>query len=162
MPDWNQVVDRFFEMSDPENAYDHHSPSGASIDEVEALQSRMGISFPAEFHDLYRNFNGVGLIDRDEQGDMPLFLRPIYEIPSYIEQCRSTFAETHPGEARRYFPFIDWFNGDSSGYWLNRDGELEPFICTFFHERYAYVPEQDVAEFIQPQAHGIADLLSPE
>jgi hypothetical protein len=161
MPNWETIVTKFFAVSDPDGDYDHHAPSGAPADEIETLESKLGISFPSEFHDFYRHFNGIGLVDRQEPDHIPLFLRPIDEIHDYMEQCRSRFKETHPDEARRYFPFVDWWNGDSSGYWFNRDGQIEPYICTFYHELYVYEEGQDVGDFIKPHAQSIADLLTP-
>lgn len=161
MPNWKVLIDNFFAMSDPDCMLRHHAGPGASRDEIAALESQLGVRLPAEFHSFYGCYNGVGVVEPGETDPIALFFRPVDQIASYAVQCRTWFAGTHPAEEERYLPFIDWANGDSSGYWSASGSELQPTIFTFSHEVYLGEPDQSAEDFILPHFRSIADLLTP-
>lgn len=161
MTNWKRIVDDFFRMSDPDGEYEHYAPSGASEATIAELESEIGVELPQELRDFYANYDGIGLVTRDEEAPMPLFIRPTTELAGFIRQCQSIIRDTHPIHAEHFFPFIDWYNGDSSGFMLNASRQLVDGVFTFSHERYSYDAAQDVNDFIQPHSDSIANLLSP-
>jgi hypothetical protein len=161
VPNWKRIVDDFFRMSDPDGEYEHYAPKGATAATIAELESEIGVELPQELRDFYANYNGIGLVTRDEEAPMPLFIRPTTELPGFIRECQSIIRDTHPNHAERYFPFIDWYNGDSSGFMLNAKGQLVDGVFTFSHELYSYDAAQDLNDFIQPHSDSIASLLSP-
>ena len=161
VPNWKRIVDDFFRMSDPDGEYEHYAPSGASAATIVELESEIGVELPQELRDFYANYDGIGLVTRDDEAPMPLFIRQTTELAGFIRQCQSMIRDTHPNHAERYFPFIDWYNGDSSGFMLNASGQLVDGVFTFSHELYSYDAAQDLNDFIQPHSDSIASLLSP-
>ncbi|QDV23859.1 SMI1/KNR4 family protein [Aureliella helgolandensis] len=160
MAKWNRIVSEFFRMSDPEGKNDHYAPSGASPESIVKVEAELGVEMPHELRDFYSNHDGLGLVSRGET-PMPLFIRPTGQLVDFINQCRSAFRDTHPTYAERYFPFIDWYNGDSSGFILGSDGRFVDMVFTFSHELYCYEAGQDANEFIHAHAETLAELLAP-
>lgn len=153
------MVGDFFRLSDPEGEYDHYAPTGVSPELIAKLEADIGVELPQELRDFYASHDGLGLVPRDKT-TMPLFIRPTHELVDFINQCRSTFRDTHPTYAKLFFPFIDWYNGDSSGYMLGSDGTFVDMMFTFSHELYSHDAGQDVSDFIQPHTQAIAELLT--
>ncbi|PQO46977.1 SMI1/KNR4 family protein [Blastopirellula marina] len=159
MPDWKSIIEAFFENSDPTNEFRHLANPGASAEAIEAAEKQLGISLPEELRDFYLCFNGVGMAGEDES-DEPRFIRPVEMLPAFINESRSSFAGTHSELASRFLPFIDWDNGDATGYLLQQDGTLFPGLVTFEHETYHYDATQDAEEFMTPGPDSLADFLS--
>jgi len=160
MTDWNRVVDEFFLAADPDGEYDRDAPAGASPAAIATAEAAIGVSLPEELRDFYASHDGLGLASRDGS-ESPRFVRPVSELPAFVEECRSSFEETHPAYAEKYLPFVDWNNGDSSGFVRAADGTWIEALFTFSHERYLYDAEQDVNEFLQPQADTVEEFLAP-
>ena len=116
------------------------------------------MKLPTELRDFYSYSNGLAL--EDDRTKEPRFLRQIQILPAYVKFARESFAETHQKYARRYLPFIDWENGDSSGYLLDATGAYRPEIFIFLHEHYEYIEEQDINEFLQPFAESLANFFT--
>lgn len=161
MTNWKLIIEKFLRVSDPEGDYDHYSPPGASEEQLTKLEANLGVSLPSELCDFYRHCDGLGLVPRDGSS-MPLFVRPTHEIVEYIQLCRSSFSESHPKYAQRYFPCVDWYNSDSSGFMMDGAGRFLDGIYTFSHESYSYDSEQDVNDFLVLHADSLAALLCPE
>lgn len=160
MANWKSLVDKFFRRADPKNSFRHIVKAGASPDAIKATEMQIGISIPDELRSFYRCFNGIGLGWGDEP-DAPRFIRPIEDLPDFVVQARSWFAETHCDLASRFFAFIDWENGDVMGYMRQEDGTFYPFLVTFLHELYRFDATQDADEFIEQGPESLAEFLSP-
>jgi hypothetical protein len=161
MTNWQPIVDHFLRMSDPEGECNPYCPPGASDEVLAALEAALGVALPIELREFYRHCDGLGLVPRDG-GSMPLFVRPTHELSEFIASCRASFSETHPQYSQRFFPCVDWNNGDSSGFMLDLDGRFLDGIYTFSHEGYSFDAAQDVNDFLFEQADNLASLLHPE
>lgn len=69
------------------------------------------------------------------------------------------FLKTHPELAGRFYPFIDWSNGDSMGHYFSETGELMSGLYCFEHENYEHDEEQDSEDFIVRWNSSIFGLL---
>ena len=158
MADWSKIIQNFFTNSDPENAFSRISPDGCDESDIATCEAAIGFTLPDELRTFYLHSNGLGL--QDNATDAPRFIPNIQSLPNYINQCRTSFDDTHADYAKRYLPFIDWENGDSSGFIFNKDGTLFECVVMFSHEHYAYDNKQDINEFLIPFAESLEELLS--
>jgi len=161
MADWRRIVEEFFRCSDPDGEFHHEMRPGALAGTIDTVQSELGLQFPDECREFYRHFNGIGLVAA-ENGDDRLFVKPVEELPKFAQSCRSMFAETHANHASRFFPIIDWGNGDATGYLLDDNGDLLPHLHTVMHELYRYDEDQVADEFIQSTGENFANFLTPD
>ena len=157
MANWNALIENFFAKTDPENSSVRIAPNGCSETLMLNSESKIGLSLPQELREFYRHCNGIGL--GDAPADLPQFIPSIEALPQFIDYARSSFSGTHPEYASRYIPFIDWGNGDSSGFLLNADGTLHDYIFVFSHEHYDYDDKQEIDEFLTPFAESLEELL---
>jgi len=106
----------------------------ASESDIHALEQRLGVVFPAEFKEIYREFNGVG----SRYGDEDIWwLVPLDQIEAQTQMLRQWWFEDADSEALagRMVCFGDWFNGDQFGYIANEgDKTLNPVIYEYNHE----------------------------
>lgn len=158
---WQYLVEHFLQMSDPERECDHYAPAGASAESLAKLEAVLGFTLPPELREFYSYYDGLGLVPRNGSTE-PLFIRPTHEVAEFIRECRSSFSETHPKFAQRYIACVDWYNGDTSGFMKNADGDFMDGIYTFSHELYSYDVEQDINDFLFMQADSLAALLNPD
>ena len=133
--------------------------AGASAEELDQFERRLGLRLPDEFKSLYGEFNGVGICSRDFQRVFWLF-RALGEQEDFMAIQRSAFVATHPKYAPRFFPFVDWANGDSMGYLVDSVGALLSGLYCFDHEEYEYSGSQDIGEFLCFAFETIEDFLS--
>ena len=159
MAKWKTIVSAFFRKADPENSFKHLANAAATVDAIDAAEKAIGIRLPDELRSFYLQFNGIGLGSEGETDD-PRFIRPIEELPSFVTEARSWFAETHGDLASRFFAFIDWENGDVMGYLAQTNGPFYPYLVTFLHEQYAFEAAQDADEFMEPGPDSLAEFLS--
>lgn len=159
MTNWQPIVDDFFRKSDPENAFTHLVNAGASSDEIDAAEAKIGVSLPEQLRSFYLSLNGIGL-GWEEEDDSPRFIRPIDELPAYMIQGREWFSKLHGNLASRFYASIDWGNGDAMGYLQQDDGTFYPFLVTFQHERYKFDAAQDVGEFMHEGPESLIEFLS--
>ncbi len=157
---WKSLVDSFFRNSDPEGEFRHIANPPASTSSIAAAEAKIGLSIPEELRDFYLCYNGIGLA-ADDEPDTPRLIQPIEDLPDFIAQCRSWFSETHPDFASRFFPFLDWENGDVMGFMFQQDGTLHPFLVTFMHEQYNFSASQNAEEFLEQGPESLAELLTP-
>lgn len=87
---------------------------------------------------------------------------PISKVLDLVDATRQWFQETHPGPAQRFFPFIDWSNGDATGYLLSPSGALLSALFDFEHEEYTFDASQDESEFLTSAYGSIEELLQPD
>jgi len=132
---------------------------GAATDSIDDLQQTLGIEMPEEFRSLYCQCDGFGL-DQTDGGQEWWFCHPITQIPEFVTQTGSWFRKTHPDSASRFFPFIDWSNGDGMGYLLNENNEMLDGLYCFEHENYEFEEDQDSEEFIVKWNNSIYELLT--
>ena len=158
MADWKSVIQNFFDNSDADNSFARVSPAGCPKTAISKCETQTGLILPDELRKFYQHSNGMGL--EENESDDPRFIPKIESLPEYIDQCRAAFNETHSDYAERYVPFVDWENGDSSGYIYNSDGTLFECIVMFSHEHYEYDEKQDINEFLIPFAESLEELLS--
>ena len=158
MTNWKSLVESFLKRADPSGEFRSVVRPGASPEAIAAAECQLGMSMPEELRSFYLNCNGMGLACDDEP-DSPRLIPPIETLPAVVEQCRSWFAETHPGLASRFLPFLDWENGDYVGYLHRTDGTFEPFLSTFNHERYRASAAQDAREFLERGPSNLAEFL---
>ena len=157
---WKSLIDSFFRNSDPDGDFRHIANPPASAEAIAAAEAMLRTSIPEELRSFYLCYNGIGMVAGDEP-DSPRLIRPIEELPKFVIQGQSRFAETHPDFASRFFPFIDWENGDVMGYMFQNDGSLYPFLVTFMHEQYSFRASQDANEFLAQGPESLEDLFTP-
>ena len=155
---WNDVLSVYLELSGDESTLSEIKLDGATPEQLVECETKIGMKLPTELRDFYSYSNGLAL--EDDRTKEPRFLRQIQKLPAYVKFARESFAETHQKYARRYLPFIDWENGDSSGYLLDATGAYRPEIFIFLHEHYEYIEEQDINEFLQPFAESLANFFT--
>jgi hypothetical protein len=160
MANWKSLVASFFRNSDPEGEFRHLTGPPASNAALATVEARIGVSIPEELRSLYLLYNGIGM-QADGEADTPRLIRPIEDLPDFMAECRSTFSDTHPDAASRFFPFLDWINGDVMGYMLQEDGKFCPFLVTFMHELYRHSASQDIDEFLERGPESLVALFSP-
>lgn len=157
MTDWKALIENFFANSDPEGTFARLTPPGCDDKAIDHAESEIGLQFPPELREFYQHYDGIGL--GDETIDIPRFIPSIAILPQFVADARSSISSTHQDIATRYLPFIDWGNGDSSGYLYNQDGSLFEFVVVFSHEHYNAVCDQDVGEFLMPFAESLSEML---
>lgn len=161
MANWTEIIETFFRLSDPENDFRHVTQPGVSKEAFAEIEATLKTTLPEELKDFYCFSNGMGLLAEDEP-DEPRFIPPLERFPAFVAACRASFSETHPIFAERYLPCVNWDNGDATGYLLDKDGKYLPDLFTFLHELYKFDSAQDVNDFLQPSAEGLAVFLTPE
>jgi hypothetical protein len=148
MANWDRIIKRHHQRAHSDDGLAFAANPGAAESDLAALEARLGIQFPAEFRSLYSTFNGFGVRSVDSPGDVYWFTRPLEELPEFVEAIRHSFRETHPELAARFYPFIDWANGDGLGYLAGDDGRILPGLYSFQHESYDCDADQDTDEFL--------------
>ncbi len=157
MPNWKKLVESHHETSSED--YQLVTRQGATAADIETTARKLGIDFPREFRSLYSVFNGVGLCSPDRPEEIEWTFQPLENLPGFAEVARAWFAKTHPEVAKRFFPFIDWGDGDSMGYLTNNKGKVMKGIRWFQHESYEWDEDQDPDEFLELTNHSIQSYL---
>ena len=119
--------------------------SGATQQQWKELEEKGVIEWPTEFRSLYNEFNGFAHGSSEEP---EWLLVPLNQTPSLTAHIRSWFQETHPDQAARFVAFIDWGNGDATGYMMMNGGGWVDGLYTFNHEFYEFEAKQDWQEFL--------------
>ena len=73
-----------------------------------------------------------------------------------IPQESSNMSEWH----KSFVPFVDWGNGDASGYVFSESGIPLPGIFIFEHDNYDFEEDQDWKEFLIPVDSTICAFLT--
>lgn len=157
MSEWHKRIVVFHKLDnadDPDSLVLGSPASAASIAEFE---KSIGYSMPNEFKQLYSEYDGFGT---SREGETDWFFLPISKLPEHASEIRDWFQETHPELAKRFVPFVDWGNGDASGYVFSETGTLLPGIFIFEHESYEFEDDQDWEEFLIPVDSSIRAFLT--
>jgi len=157
MSEWHKNIVAFHKLDnadDPESLVLGPPASAASIAEFEKA---IGYKLPDEFKQLYTEYDGFGT-SRDGETDW-LFL-PVKKLSEHATEVRDWIQKTHPEIAKRFAPFVDWGNGEASGYVFSETGIPLPGIFIFEHESYEFEEEQDWKEFLIPVDSSIRDFLT--
>lgn len=161
MTDWFRVFNKYYAVAHADEEYTMVTQPGVSAEELDQMAGRLGINLPDEFCDLYMATNGFGIATDDEPDDIWWLFHPLDDLPNFIDSMRDWFADTHPDVASRFFPFIDFANGDSMGYLTETVGSILPGLFCFEHESYEHDEDQDVDEFLSSIPVTIEELLTP-
>jgi hypothetical protein len=160
MPDWVQIVESHHAKSHPNDGYRLVTRPSASHYTLDALKRSLGFEFPAEFRSLYLVFDGIGVSHRNEPDETWWLFLPTDQIESFCIDVRKWFRDTHEKYANRFFPFIDFANGDGMGYIVDEAGNpLDGLFC-FEHESYRFDESQDVNEFLSHVPVSIEEFLA--
>lgn len=157
MTEWNKSIVAFHNLDNAAARDSLILGSPATIDSIAEFEKAIGFSMPEEFKSLYSEHDGFGT---SRHGEAEWFFLPLSELPEHAAEVRDWFQETHPEIAKRFVPFVDWGNGDASGYVFSASGIPEPGIFMFEHESYEFEEDQDWREFLVPVDASIRDFLT--
>ena len=158
MTNWQQLLQRHFD-SDPCDGCRMHLGSPASKGELAEIERHFGCKLPQEFHDLYANCNGYGMVADNKPGEIFWNFRPLNDLQQLSKDVDESFSDTHPSHVNRLITFYDWGTGDSAGYLRDENSPLINGIFDFHHERYGFDETQDFHDFVVPAAKTIAEYL---
>ena len=159
MTDWRKIVSEYHDKVLGQSGGKLLTLEGASNSSVDELQQALGFDLAEEFRSLYLQCNGFGLTNgADDQKDW--FFHPIDQISGFAGDTRKWFEETHPESAARFFPFVDWGNGDGMGYLLDENGQVLDGLFWFEHEYYEFDEDQEFDEFVVKRNNTIHELLT--
>lgn len=160
MTDWLKTISKNHNRVHRDIGDKLHIQAGASKSAIKTLEKSLKLNLVEEFRSLYEQCNGFGLTCDDEPDRIWWFFRPLEQIEEFADGTRSWFAETHPELAARFFPFIDWGNGDGMGYLIGDDDATQPGLYCFEHENYGFDEDDDPEEFIIKWNNSIYELLT--
>lgn len=160
MPNWSQLAKSYLEKSDPDGLFKIVTGPPASAEALGALEAQLGFELPQEFRSLYSVMDGIGHFPDGEPEETIWLFYPTGQIGSLCDRAREWFGETHEDYANRFFPFIDWNNGDSMGYFLDDSGQPMDGLFCLEHELYGHDEAQDVNEFLSCWAESIKEVLT--
>ena len=158
MSDWNQLVTEFYKIDHADEPDSLVLGAPASDEVLDALASNLGFALPIEFRSFYGTYDGFGT--KHDDGTTDWFFAPTANIPELTEEIRDWYQETHPEIAARFVSFVDWGNGDSSGYLFSEAGAPLDGVYIFEHESYEFEEGQDWGEFLIPVDKSIRDFLA--
>ena len=157
MSKWHKKIIAFHKLDNANNPESLVLGSPATAATIAEFEKAVCYSMPDEFKALYSEFDGFGT-SRD--GGVDWFFLPLSKLPDHAVEVRGWFEETHPEVAKRFVPFVDWGNGDASGYVFSESGIPEPGVFMFEHESYEFEEDQDWRTFLVPVDASIRDFLT--
>lgn len=160
MANWDSIVRSHHQRAHRDDGYELVANPGVTDEELRLMENRLGFQFPVEMREFYSTFNGFGVQSANSPGEVYWFFRPLEELPEFTENIRQWFQETHADIASRYFPFVDWANGDGIGYLVNSTGEVLPGLVSFEHESYDFDEDQDAEEFLTTVPISLEEFLN--
>lgn len=160
MPDWTTILKQHHSVAHPDDGFELVLVQPASDKELDALAAKLDIELPAEFRSFYLTHNGFGLSHESEPDAVSWFFKPLGQIESFADSVRNWFTETHKDYAARFFPFIDFENGDGLGYMADVSGGILDGLFCFEHECYKFDEDQDVNEFLTHAPITVQEFLS--
>lgn len=149
MANWDSIIKSHHKRAHRRDGFEFACNPGAAAAELRSLEQRLGLELPAEFHELYATFDGFGVKSPEGLGNVYWFARPLNELPQFMEDIRGWFRKTHANVAERFFPFIDWANGDGLGYMADAQSRVLPGVYCFQHDSYEFRADQDADEFLR-------------
>ena len=160
MPNWSKLIADNHAKAHADDGFNLITRLAATNIQLDELSESLGITWPTDFRELYSTFDGFGVATNDEPDKIWWFFRPANEIPKFADDVRNWFLKTHEKCAARFFPFIDFSNGDGIGYIVDDTGVIMDGLFCFEHEQYKFDEEQDVNEFIIHVAVNIEEFLT--
>lgn len=157
MSDWHKSIVAFHKVDNADHPESLVLGTPATAASIAEFEKGIGHAMPDEFKQLYSEYDGFGTL---REGETAWFFLPIAKLPELAAQVRDWFQETHPEIAKRFVPFVDWGNGDASGYVFSESGVPEPGIFMFEHESYEFEGDQDWEEFLVPVDASIRAFLN--
>jgi hypothetical protein len=157
MSEWQKNIIAFHKVDNPDDPESLFLGPPASVASIAEFEKAIGYMMPDEFKQLYTEYDGFGTT-RD--GETDWFFLPVSKLLEHATEVRDWFQETHPELAKRFVPFVDWGNGDASGYVFSEAGIPLPGIFIFEHESYEFEEDQDWEEFLIPVDSSIRDFLT--
>lgn len=171
MNSWPELIEANHAWAHANDGWHLVTGAPATDADLAQLETQLGIELPAEFKELYRTYNGVGICREANDGQAPgrpieeskkvlWLLVPVAEIPGLMTVARSWFQETHAEVALQFMPFIDWNCGDYTGYLLPLESDVPAELYTFEHENYEFDEAQEAEEFLLLSYESIRDYFS--
>ena len=160
MKDWNKIALNYHNLSHKGDEYSLLLGEPCSKADIMACFSSQNFSPPEEFIDVYTAFDGLG-ISSSVYGNLWMLV-PLSQFSRCQRDARNWFSDDYPDLAQRFFPFIDWSNGDYSGYLLSSEGVLLPGIYDFSHEEYEPSDKIDENEVLESVYDSIYEFLTPD
>lgn len=157
MSEWHKNIADFHKLDNADDPDSLVLGSPATATSIVEFEKAVGYSMPEEFKSLYSEYDGFGTT---RNGEVDWFFLPISKLADHATAVRDWFQETHPEIAKRFVPFVDWGNGDASGYVFSESGAPEPGIFMFEHENYEFEEDQDWREFLVPVDASIRAFLT--
>jgi hypothetical protein len=157
MKSWDDLVNESHERDHEGDGFQLVKMPPATSDEIDSLQKLIGIKLPDEFRDLYLAINGFGVVGKS--AEIYWSFIPLDKILGFIASTREFFQDTHPDVAKRFFPFIDWSDGDASGYMISPSDRLLPSLFDFQHDDYEFEETQEGSEFLVTATRNIKDFI---
>lgn len=149
MPDWLQLIQSNHAIEHPNDGFELFVCPPATDTEMDELGRTVGSELPQEFRSLYTTCNGFGVKHPgDEPATIWWFVRPTNQLQSFGNDVRNWFQKTHGKFAARFFPFIDYSNGDVLGYVKDESGLFFEGLFFFRHEHYQFSGHQDINDFL--------------
>lgn len=159
MTKWEAIVTAHHKRAHPGDGFELFTKPGVAEKDLRSMEKRLGFQFPTELREFYSDLNGFGVRSAVSPDEVYWFIRPLEELPDFAETIRHWFQETHPDIASRFFPFVDWANGDGIGYLVDSTGEVLPGLVSFEHESYDFDEDQEVEEFLTTVPISIEEFL---
>ena len=156
---WLEIVRKYYVAQASYNATEIFFSPPCVDGEIKKWECDQNIKLNDEFIDLYKTCNGFGVFNNKIKEYM---LIPLDSLSAFIKESRSTFQQTHPEIALRFYPFIDWGNGDVSGFLYSTNCSLLKNIYTFEHESYEHDSDQKWGEFISTGEKCIEDVFAAD
>jgi hypothetical protein len=148
MADWLNIISNRYAEAVANDGDELLLSPGATREQIDQRCGALGFVPPSDFRELYATCNGFGVREL-KQPDTPCwFFYPLEQMSEFCERIRAGFAETHPEEAARFFPFIDFEDGDGVGYCVDEEGQLLEGLFLFEHEAYEGEEDQEPSDFL--------------
>jgi hypothetical protein len=154
---WTQIIKSHHSWAHPGDEYELVLGAPASEKNIADIEDKLGIQFPKEFKDVYRNHNGFGFTNKEQI--LTWSILPLNDLPSLFDKMHFWFGDEFPDVASRFFPFFDWLDGGAFGYLVSKSGNLEPFLYSFHPEQLNPDFDWDDPRPLIQECHSIEDFL---
>jgi len=160
MTDWLDIISNRYAEAVANDGDELVVSPGATQEQIDQCCEALGFDPPADFRELYATCNGFGVRERGQPDAPCWFFYPLQEIAGFCEEIRAGFEETHPEEASRFFPFIDFEDGDGVGYCVDAEGKLLDGLFLFESEAYEGEEDQEPNDFLVRVPMSVREFLT--
>lgn len=157
MTDWRSHIQQFHDLDYEDSPGSLVLGPPATEQAIADLEKELNFTFPEEFRSFYLTCDGFGTSSED---GTDWFFLPLADIAEHTFGTREWFEKTHPDIASSFVAFVDWGNGDASGYLFDGMGSIRDGIFMFEHESYDSDEAQKWEEFLMPIDESIQDFLT--